>query len=70
MPETVAAAPCTTNRSVINIFVKVKSDSTQSLDNAITNKIRKISGISSTVILVFMRTKEEMSKGSSFLFYP
>jgi DNA-binding Lrp family transcriptional regulator len=69
MPETVAAAPCTTNRSVINIFVKVKSDSTQSLDNAITNKIRKISGISSTVILVFMRTKEEMSKGSSFLFY-
>lgn len=37
---------------VHDIFVKVKSDSTQSLNNAITNKIRKISGISSTVTLV------------------
>jgi len=37
---------------VHDIFVKVKSDSTQSLKNTITNKIRKISGISSTVTLV------------------
>ena len=37
---------------VHDIFVKVKSDSTQSLCNAITNKVRKILGISSTVTLV------------------
>jgi DNA-binding Lrp family transcriptional regulator len=30
-----------------DIFVKVKSDTTQSLNNTMTNKIRKISGITS-----------------------
>jgi DNA-binding Lrp family transcriptional regulator len=35
-----------------DIFVKVKSDTTQSLNNTMTNKIRKISGITSTVTLV------------------
>lgn len=54
---------------VHDIFVKVKSDSTQSLNYAITNKIRKISGISSTVTLVVIEDQEEKSKGSSFLFY-
>jgi DNA-binding Lrp family transcriptional regulator len=37
---------------VHDIFVKVKSDSTQSLNDVITNRIRKISGITSTVTLV------------------
>jgi DNA-binding Lrp family transcriptional regulator len=37
---------------VHDIFVKVKSDTTQSLNNTMTNKIRKISGITSTVTLV------------------
>ena len=54
---------------VHDIFLKVKSDSTQSLNYAITNKIRKISGIGSTVTLVVIEDQEEKSKGSSFLFY-
>jgi DNA-binding Lrp family transcriptional regulator len=37
---------------VHDIFVKVKSDTTQSLNNTMTSKIRKISGITSTVTLV------------------
>jgi DNA-binding Lrp family transcriptional regulator len=37
---------------VHDIFVKVKSDSTLSLNDVITNRIRKISGITSTVTLV------------------
>ncbi|HZB98525.1 MAG TPA: Lrp/AsnC ligand binding domain-containing protein [Nitrososphaeraceae archaeon] len=34
------------------MFVKVKSDNTETMNHAITNKIRKIPGITSTVTLV------------------
>jgi DNA-binding Lrp family transcriptional regulator len=37
---------------VHDIFVKVKSDSTETMNHAITSKIRKITGITSTVTLV------------------
>jgi DNA-binding Lrp family transcriptional regulator len=37
---------------VHDIFVKVKSDNTETMNHAITNKIRKIQGITSTVTLV------------------
>ena len=37
---------------VHDIFVKVKSDNTESLNHAITSKIRKVPGITSTVTLV------------------
>jgi DNA-binding Lrp family transcriptional regulator len=37
---------------VHDIFVKVKSDNTESLNHVITSKIRKIQGITSTVTLV------------------
>ena len=37
---------------VHDVFVKVKSDNTESLNHAITSKIRKIQGITSTVTLV------------------
>jgi DNA-binding Lrp family transcriptional regulator len=37
---------------VHDIFVKVKSDNTETMNHAITNKIRKIPGITSTVTLV------------------
>ena len=37
---------------VHDIFVKVKSDTTESLNNTITSKIRKVSGIMSTITLV------------------
>ena len=37
---------------VLDIFVKVKSDNTETMNHTITNKIRKISGITSTVTLV------------------
>ena len=37
---------------VHDIFVKVKSDDTQTLNHTITSKIRKIPGITSTATLV------------------
>lgn len=37
---------------VHDVFVKVKSNDTESMNNTITNKIRKIPGITSTVTLV------------------
>lgn len=37
---------------VHDIFVKVKSDSTETLNHTITTKIRRVSGINSTVTLV------------------
>jgi DNA-binding Lrp family transcriptional regulator len=37
---------------VHDIFVKVKSDNTETLNHTITSKIRRIPGISSTVTLV------------------
>ena len=37
---------------VHDIFVKVKSDTPESLNHTITSKIRRISGITSTVTLV------------------
>jgi DNA-binding Lrp family transcriptional regulator len=37
---------------VHDVFVKVKSNDTESMNNTITNKIRKVPGITSTVTLV------------------
>ena len=37
---------------VYDIFVKVKSDTRESLNNTITTKIRKILGITSTVTMI------------------
>jgi len=37
---------------VHDVFVKVRSNDTESMNNTITNKIRKIPGITSTVTLV------------------
>jgi DNA-binding Lrp family transcriptional regulator len=37
---------------VHDIFVKVKSDSTETLNHTITTKIRRVPGITSTVTLV------------------
>jgi DNA-binding Lrp family transcriptional regulator len=39
---------------VHDIFVKIKSDTTQSLNDAIIYKIRKIPGITSTVTLIII----------------
>jgi DNA-binding Lrp family transcriptional regulator len=46
---------------VHDIFVKVKSDNTESMNHVITNKIRKIAGITSTVTLVVI--EEQGGKG-------
>ena len=35
-----------------DVFVKVRSNDTESMNNTITNKIRKVPGITSTVTLV------------------
>ena len=43
---------------VHDIFVKVKSDTTQSLNNTMTSKIRKVSGIMSTITLVVIEEQE------------
>lgn len=37
---------------VHDVFVKVKSDNTESMNHTITNRIRKVAGITSTVTLV------------------
>ena len=37
---------------VHDVFVKVKSDNTETMNNTITSRIRKIPGITSTVTLV------------------
>jgi DNA-binding Lrp family transcriptional regulator len=37
---------------VHDVFVKVRSNDTESMNNTITNKIRKVPGITSTVTLV------------------
>jgi DNA-binding Lrp family transcriptional regulator len=37
---------------VHDVFVKVKSDNTETMNHTITSRIRKISGITSTVTLV------------------
>jgi DNA-binding Lrp family transcriptional regulator len=42
---------------VHDIFVKVKSDTTESLNHTITSKIRRISGITSTVTLVVIEAQ-------------
>lgn len=44
-----------------DIFIKVKSDNSQSLNHIIINKIRRISGITSTVTLVVI--EEQGGKG-------
>ena len=42
---------------VHDIFVKVKSDTTESLNHTITSKVRRISGITSTVTLVVIEAQ-------------
>lgn len=42
---------------VHDIFVKVKSDTTESLNHTITSKIRRILGITSTVTLVVIEAQ-------------
>ena len=46
---------------VHDIFVKVKSENTETMNHTITNKIRKIPGITSTVTLVVI--EEQGGKG-------
>src|ERR687897_2602586 len=46
---------------VHDIFVKVKSDNTETMNHTITNKIRKVPGITSTVTLVVI--EEQGGKG-------
>jgi DNA-binding Lrp family transcriptional regulator len=46
---------------VHDIFVKVKSDTRESLDHTITVKIRRISGITSTVTMIAI--EEQGGKG-------
>ena len=48
---------------VHDIFVKVKSDNTETMNHTITNKIRKIAGITSTVTLVVI--EEQGGKGET-----
>jgi len=48
---------------VHDIFVKVKSDNTETMNHTITNKIRKIPGITSTVTLVVI--EEQGGKGDT-----
>ena len=45
----------------MHIFVKVRSENTESMNHTITNKIRKIPGITSTVTLVVI--EEQGGKG-------
>ena len=42
---------------VHDIFVKVKSDTSESLNHTITSQIRRISGITSTVTLVVIEAE-------------
>ena len=46
---------------VHDIFVKVRSENTEAMNHTITNKIRKIPGITSTVTLVVI--EEQGGKG-------
>ena len=46
---------------VHDIFVKVSSENTEAMNHTITNKIRKIPGITSTVTLVVI--EEQGGKG-------
>ena len=46
---------------VHDIFVKVKSDDTETMNHTVTNKIRKVPGITSTVTLVVI--EEQGGKG-------
>jgi DNA-binding Lrp family transcriptional regulator len=48
---------------VHDIFVKVKSDNTETMNHTITNRIRKVSGITSTVTLVVI--EEQGGKGDA-----
>ena len=48
---------------VHDIFVKVKSNNTETMNHTITNKIRKVSGITSTVTLVVI--EEQGGKGNT-----
>jgi DNA-binding Lrp family transcriptional regulator len=46
---------------VHDIFVKVKSDNTETMNHTVTNKIRKVPGITSTVTIVVI--EEQGGKG-------
>jgi DNA-binding Lrp family transcriptional regulator len=48
---------------VHDIFVKVKSDNTETMNHTVTNKIRKVPGITSTVTLVVI--EEQGGKGDA-----
>lgn len=48
---------------VHDIFVKVKSDNTETMNHTITTKIRKVPGITSTVTLVVI--EEQGGKGDT-----
>ena len=48
---------------VHDVFVKVKSDNTETMNHTITSKIRKVAGITSTVTLVVI--EEQGGKDSS-----
>ena len=47
---------------VHDVFVKVKSDNTEAMNHTITNKIRKIPGITSTVTLAGHRRARRQRK--------
>jgi len=48
---------------VHDVFVKVKSDNTETMNHSMTNEIRKVAGITSTVTLVVI--EEQGGKDSS-----
>jgi DNA-binding Lrp family transcriptional regulator len=48
---------------VHDVFVKVKSNNTESMNHTVTNKIRKIPGITSTVTLVVIEEQGGKTEG-------
>jgi hypothetical protein len=48
---------------VHDTFVKVKSDNTETMNHTVTNRIRKVSGITSIVTLVVI--EEQGGKGDA-----
>ena len=48
---------------VHDVFVKVKSDNTESMNHTVTNRIRKIPGITSTVTLVVIEEQGGKTEG-------
>lgn len=48
---------------VHDVFIKVKSDNTESMNHTVTNRIRKIPGITSTVTLVVIEEQGGKTEG-------